>query len=459
MSSSQESGDELPHSKTVNPACPLSTRQQNWNLVRFAAHIGILYLAAPVAYVGEVDAILLNKLGYSDKVANLPAAAFLWTTAPFLVLFTWYFCHVRMLKPVLVAAYMVIAASGLIVAVALLQPHSNWLVAALIVHAILVGWCSGIIALFEWEILARSVAEQRRGFALALAYGVGPVLAVFSSLGTQLLLEGNLGPLGIGKLSFPWDFFTLFTVSAFIMGLPALSATRYVIPAPSVEAAREPLWSGVFGGFSDFLKNRLLMLTSIVFLLVVLGGTTILPSVVLYMKEAIGEAPQKYAGYQFALRFAFKAAAGLLLGWMLVRTHARAGLTTTTSFCLIGLVWALLVPGKWYLVSFGILGAGELYCVYYQNYLISCSPPSMVRRNLAYANLLALPVSLAPILFGLISDNFGLRCSIGLAAALLAGTVLLVQLVLPRHPVSSAAIVLPSAKMLGEGELDAGQTG
>ena len=85
--------------------------------------------------------------------------------------------------------------------------------------------------------------------------------------------------------------------------------------------------------------------------------------------------------------------AGLLLGWLLVRTHPRAGLTATTFLCLAGLVWALLVPGKWYLVSFGILGAGELYGVYYPNYLISCSPTSMVRRNLAYANLLALPVT------------------------------------------------------------------
>jgi hypothetical protein len=434
MSSSPESGRELPHSNTLPSACPLNARQQTWNLVRFAAHIGLLYLAAPVAYVGEVDAILLSKLGYSDKVANLPAAAFLWTTAPFLVLFTWYFCHVRLLKPILVASYAVIAASGLIVAVALLQPQSNWTVAALIVHAILMGWCCGIVALFEWEVLARGVAEQRRGFALALAYGVGPILAVFSSFGTQLLLDGNLGPISMGKLAFPWDFFTLFAISAVVMALPALSAARYVIPMPSVEVAREPLLSGVFGGFRGFLRNRLLMCTSIAFLLVVLGGTTILPSVVLYMKEAIGEDPQKYAGYQFALRFAFKAVAGLLLGWMLVRTHARAGLLATTSFCLVGLVWALLVSGKWYLVSFGILGAGELYYVYYQNYLISSSHASMVRRNLAYAQLLALPVSLAPIMFGVISDSFGLRYSIETAAVLLAATLCFVQLVLPRWP-------------------------
>ena len=198
---------------------------------------------------------------------------------------------------------------------------------------------------------------------------------------------------------------------------------------------REPLISGVFGGF---LKNRLLMLTTLLFLLVILGSSMILPNVVLYAKIATGEEPQMYAGYQLALRFGFKMAFGLLLGWLLTRTHPRAGVLATTSMCLAGLVWVLLVPGKWYLMSFGILGAGELYFIYFQNYLISCSPTSKVRRNLAYARLLVLPASLAPIMFGLISDTFGLKCSIELAAVLLAGTILFVQLALPRHPATSS---------------------
>ena len=77
-------------------------------------------------------------------------------------------------------------------------------------------------------------------------------------------------------------------------------------------------------------------------------------------------------------------------------------------------------------MSFGILGAGELYYVYFQNYLISCSPTAMVRRNLAYSNLLALPTFLAPILFGAISDRAGLRYSIIVAALLLAAAVVFV---------------------------------
>jgi hypothetical protein len=423
-------GEELP----AKEACPLSARQQNWNLMRFGFHMSLIYLAAPVLYVGNLDAVLVNGLGYSDTVANLPAAAFRWTTGPFLVLFTWYFCYVRMLKPVLVASYAVSAAAGLIVVVGLFQPHSNWLVAALVVHAMLIGWSMGVANLFEWEILSRGVAEQRRGLALGLAFGLGPVMAVLSSLGTQLVLDGNLGPISMGTLGSPWNYSILFLSSVIILAVPAISATRYIIPTPPVEVIREQLISGVFGGLGDFFKNRLLMLTSIAFLLVMLGSTTILPSVVLYTKEAIGEEPQKYAGYQFVLRFAFKAVAGLLLGWMLARTHPRAGLLAVTILCFAGLIWALLVPGPWYLLSFGLLGAGEQYGVYYPNYLISCSPTARVRRNLAYSQLLAMPVTLGPVLFGVISDNCGLRCSIEVAAVLLFGTILLVQYALPRRP-------------------------
>lgn len=420
---------------SAQPDCPLSHPQQTRNLLRFALHMSLLYLAAPVVYVGNLDAVLLNKLGFSDKVANLPAAAYFWTTAPFLVLFTWFFCRVRMLKPILVTCYAVGAAAGLIVVVGLLlQPQSNWLVGALIAHAMLTGWSLGAANLFEWEILARGVAEKRRGLAFSLAFGVGPILAVISSLGTQLVLDGKLGPIDAGRLSYPWDFLCLFAASVLIVAVPALSATRYIIPAPSTEVTREPLISGVLGGLGGFLKNRLLMLTTLAFLLVILGNTMILPSVVLYTKQVLGEEPQVYAGYQFALRFAFKMVAGLLLGWVLAKTYPRAGLLATTSLTLAGLLWALMVPGKWYLVCFGILGAGELYGVYYPNYLISSSPTARVRRNLAYAQLLALPASLTPVAFGWISDNFGLRHSIEIAAILSVCTILLVQLALPRRP-------------------------
>ena len=34
----------------------------------------------------------------------------------------------------------------------------------------------------------------------------------------------------------------------------------------------------------------------------------------------------------------------------------------------------MLVPGPWFLLAFGLLGAGELYGVYFPNYILCCSP-------------------------------------------------------------------------------------
>ena len=264
--------------------CPLSIRQQNWNLARFATHMGLIYLAAPVVYVGSLDAILLNTLGYSDTVANLPAAAYTWTTAPILVLFTWYFCSVRMLKPVLIVSYATSVVAGVFVVLGLLAPHSHWLVAALAVHATLTGWAMGIANIYEWEILVRGVAETRRGLALGLAFGLGPLMAVLSSLGTQLVLDAKLGPFTLDRFTFPNEFVTLFAASVVIMAIPAISAIFYTIPAPAVDIRREPLWSGVFGGLGKFLKSRLLMMTTMAFLVVVLGHDTILPNVTLFTR-------------------------------------------------------------------------------------------------------------------------------------------------------------------------------
>ena len=431
--SPQQSGGQSPD-KLV---CKLSTHLQKRNLIIFGINKSMVYLAAPAVYVGNLDAVILNKLGYCDKMANLPAAAYLWSTAPFLVVFAWFFCQVRMLKPILVASYVAIAVGGLIAAGGLIDPQSNCLITALIMRATLLGWCGGVAGLFEWEILARGVAEKRRGLALSLAFGLGPILAVIGSLGSQMVLSGRLGPWVIGKMAFPLDFIGIFLASTIIMGVPVVLSMFYVVPLPEVEIRRQPFVAGIFGGLGDFLGNRLLMLTTVALLLMILGSDTILPNVVLYTKEAMGESPQQYAGYQFALRFGFKAVVGLLLGWMLTRTYPRAGLAATTGLCLAGLVWALAVPGKWYLLSFGILGAGELYYVYYQNYIISCSPASRVRPNLAYASLLALPATFAPVAFGMISDAYGLKSSIEVAIVILVVALLLVQLALPRWPNAS----------------------
>jgi MFS family permease len=434
MSTDDQRNEESPETLPAASDCPLSTRQQTRNLLIFGINKSLIYLAGCVLYVGNIDAVLLKKLDYSDKIANLPTTAFFWTTAPFMILFTWYFCQVRMLKPMLAGAYLVMAGTGALMVAALLQPTSSIVLAVLVVRAMMVSWCIGVVAFYEWEILARGVTEKRRGLALSLAYGVGPALAVLGSLGMQLLLDGKLGPISIAEIGYPWNYAILFGATLPIMSVAALLSTRYIVPPPRVEVARELLLSGVFGGIGKFFSYRLLVIIVIVYMLVSMGSNAILPSVTLNTEVALGESPENYVGYQYALRFGFKIAAGLLLGWLLVKTNAKIALLASMFLCVAGLGWAMAVSGQWYLLAFGILGAGELCCVYYQNYLISCSEKSMVRRNLAYAGLLMMPVAVMPVVYGAISDTFGFASSFWVALVLLIAAIVVAVMLLPARP-------------------------
>jgi hypothetical protein len=137
---------------------------------------------------------------------------------------------------------------------------------------------------------------------------------------------------------------------------------------------------------------------------------------------------------QLALRFGFKALTGVFLGWLVTRTHPKANLLVTGSLCLAGVWWALVVPGKWYLVSFALLGGGELFGFYYPYYILCCSAKSRMRRNMAYASMITWPVGFAGILFGRISDNFGLPMSFVVSYWIIAATLLLVYFGLPARP-------------------------
>jgi MFS family permease len=106
----------------------------------------------------------------------------------------------------------------------------------------------------------------------------------------------------------------------------------------------------------------------------------------------------------------------------------------TTSICIAGITWALLVPGKWYLLGFGLLGGGELFYVYYLNYIVSCSKPKRMRENTAYTTLVTVTIGIMPILFGLVSDRYGLRASFVAAIGILVLALILVQTRLPKQP-------------------------
>lgn len=192
-------------------------------------------------------------------------------------------------------------------------------------------------------------------------------------------------------------------------------------------------WKEILRGLRSYFLNPLIVTAAIGFLLTY-SGTMIMNNMSLYARDTLGEAPEEYAGVQLALRFGFKCVMGFGLGWLVTRMHARASLIATTSICIAGIAWALFVPGKWYLLGFGLLGGGELFYVYYLNYIVSCSKPERMRENTAYTTLITVTIGMMPIVFGLVSDRFGLRASFVAAIGILVLALILVQSRLPKQP-------------------------
>jgi len=131
---------------------------QNRNCAIFAACVSMVYLAAPVLYIGFVQAALCEKLGASDTVSNLPSTAYM-ALAAFPVLIAWLVPQVRLLRPSITLSYAVAAVMGALVAAALALPTPNWLrIAAMVAHGAVLGCANGVTATFNWEVLGRGVA-------------------------------------------------------------------------------------------------------------------------------------------------------------------------------------------------------------------------------------------------------------------------------------------------------------
>ncbi len=176
--------------------------------------------------------------------------------------------------------------------------------------------------------------------------------------------------------------------------------------------------------------------------ILVYSGNAISPNMTLYTK-ALGELPEQYAGLHNTFRFACKAVAGLLLGWLLMKSHPKAGLLATSLVYTASVVWALVVTGSWYHAAFLIYGAGELVGVYAPNYILSASRKGDIRRNMAIVTLLMAPAALEGVLFGMMAEYggkqfgpaVGFRLSFAVCAAIMTAGIVLAALVLPARPV------------------------
>ncbi len=457
------------------------------NLVLFASIVGLQYLAAPVIYVGITQASLLEFLDASTLLCNLPGASF-FVMATLAALAAWAFPQVRQLKPVLISCYGLAAFTSGLAAGVLVMPVSNQVkIVAVIGQSAITGATIPTAIAFIWEVLGRTTNEAKRGVALGLAYGAGPVLAALGSLGSQIILAGHfeLGPLVLtsGTLDAPANYALLFALVTPVMGLASFLSSRFEVAIPDNEPSRRPfaevvdLGLGIFAGvtamvlalfdlmpwsvgcmllsvvlfavhFRDLLSIRLLRLIAIVTVIFYVGNT--IPSnMSLYSKEVLGVDPMEYAGYQNLLRFLFKAVAGATLGWLLVKTNPRAGVIVTAGLYVLALAWAMFASGKMYLLAFGIFGAGELIGVYAPNYMLTACRESEMKRGQVMMNLAMGPVGQAGVLFGWIVDMaqkkeltafgetgqaLGFKLSFAACAAILVLGIVLTVALLPKFP-------------------------
>lgn len=419
--------------------CPLPPRQQMRNILCFAGFWCIYYLAAPVSYVGVTHANLLKDLGNSDTVANLPKAAYQWLAAvPILV--AWFLPQPRLLKPLLVISLVLMAAVCAAVAVTLgLGMSSSSVRAAVIAHGAVFGAANGVLLTTLWEVLRRGVSTARRGQALGITFGAGPVMACVGSLVQQALFAKE--PFGVPSLGvvFPQNYLVLFAAAAPLMLLAAAMAMAFVIPLSENEPAGGSRVVEILGGVREFFTYRPLIMGAVAYLLVYAGGNAIMENVSIHAKDVLGEQIAKTVGYQNFLRFGFKAGAGVFLGWLLAKTNPRATLLATTAILIFAMGWVLNVPGWLYLLSAGFLGAGELFGAHFPNYIATASSKSQVRLNIAYMNLMAALVGFASIAFGEISDRYGRIASFYTATLVLVFAMGFIILVLPAKPVPREA--------------------
>ena len=206
-----------------------------------------------------------------------------------------------------------------------------------------------------------------------------------------------------------------------------------------------------------------MLLFATVVTILVYSGNVIPSNMNLYSSEALGDLPEKYAGVQNMLRFSFKVVAGAVLGWVLTRTNPRVGILATASIFLVAQIWAMCVTGPWYLVAFGIHGAGELVGVYAPNYIVSASRTDQLRRNMAFVTMLMVPAAPAGYLYGAIVDgvkqagwtafgmnstSLGFRLSFLVCGLLILSGILLAVLLLPARPKPNPLVSLGGRESL-----------
>lgn len=413
--------------------CPLPVSVQNRNICCFVVFWSVYYLAAPVSYVGLTHANLLKALGNDDKICNYPSAVYLWLTA-LPVLAAWFFPQARHVKPLaLTAVGLMVAVTAAVAGTLASGASSSQATLVVIAHGAAFGASSGILLTSMWDLLRRGVSTSRRGKALGLTFGVGPLFACVGSLLQDALFGGKLlGGRSFG-LNFPDNYMAMFGAVSPLLLVAGIAVALFRIPLTADASSSGTPINEILAGIRQFVNNRNVLFAVILYVVVYSGGNAIFPNISLHAETVLGK-DSDTLGIQSFLRFGFKAVAGALLGWLLASVSPRATLLATTSILLLGIAWALNSSGWWFMLTFGIMGAGELFGAYFPNYVTTASPKPYVRINMAYLSVLSAITGFSSVMFGWISFHYGRLASFYAAGSLLVIAMVLICVWLPPNP-------------------------
>jgi MFS family permease len=395
-------------------------------------HNGILFLicyiliffSVPVDYVGVVQAALCVKLGAGSVVANLPASTYLLgCVAPIVVS---RIVPYRLERTVVVWSFLVIAASMATVCTTLLVPVANSIrIAVLIVQGFVSGLAWSTSNVYMFQCLGRGTTPGGRARALKLTFTWSPISAIGGSLGAQFVLNH-----GIPFLGFPSDFALLYVVGGACTGGVAFTMSRFEMMPIKDESETRSLIKYIFESSKSYFRSKPLALLWVAFVLWY-GTLMAMPNLSLFTKQALGRDPAEFSGLIMAIRFAGKSLGGFVLGALTLRRGVRSPVAGSVLLVGLGILWAWIVPGYGFLIAFAMLGAGELGGAYFQNYVVAVSPPEASARDLSILNLASLPASLAPIIYGWLTELYGYSASFAFGI-LIAFPALAIVMMLPQ---------------------------
>ena len=409
----------------INPTDPTPEMNRHNGRIYILATI-LLYLAAPVIYVGVVQAALCDKLGASATVANLPASAFfLGAFAPLLL--SWIVPH-RLVRTTVVFTNLISALLlALVCLVLFLTRDRIILLTAVIGQGLCQGFCSYTNQVFMFQCLKRGTTVKARAQTLKWTFTIGPLSAVAGSLGTQFMLAG-----GFSWLPYPYDFGILYLLAAPCMAGVSLLSSHFKL-VPVAEGERPTILRYLHQSLTFFLKQRTLVLIWIAYLLWQLTANCI-SNLSLYGKDILGQDPKEFSGIILALRFGFKSLGGFILGIIAIRLGIRAPVITTAVLLGSSVLWGWIVPGNLFLIAFGILGAAELGGLYFPNYVLSLSSTTHSARNLSILTLVGPVSGLGPAVHGALADLYGFQASFLFGLITVALSLLLLFRIPARAP-------------------------